>query len=146
MFHDDVKTILVADGIATYDVDLFIGSTANFPKLPIDSGTYLASGAVIGLLGTGGTSPDSTQNSIVPSYLNPGVQVTVTADDADVADKVMAKVFYSLSKVRNVLINGNWYRWIKPLQSEPIDMGVDKREQAKRVLNFIGSYNRRENL
>jgi hypothetical protein len=135
------------DRLATYGTDLYTGSTAETPKLPIDSGTYLASGAVIGLISTGGTNPDYTQNTtITPAYLNPGLQVTVTADDAEVADRVIDKVFYSLCKIRNRTINGNWYRWVKPLQSQPIDMGIDKRGQAKRVLNFISSYNRRENL
>lgn len=146
MFLDDCVTVLSGDQVATWEVDLYSGSTVNFPQLPIDSGTYLASGAVIGLIGTGGPGPESTQNSIVPAYLNPAVQVTVTCDDADIADKIMARVFYSLSRVRNQMINQNWYRWIKPLQSEPIDMGVDKRGQAKRVMNFIGNYNRRESL
>lgn len=140
-------TVVSGDEIATWGVDLFTGSNADLPMLPIDSGTYLASGAVINMIGTGGASPEYTQNNtITPSYLNPAVQVTVTANEAEIADRVIDKVMYSLCKIRNQTINGNWYRWVKPLQSQPIDMGIDKRGQAKRVLNFIGNYNRRENL
>lgn len=137
-FLDDLLTVLEADNVGTLGVDISL-STLSAP-------IYLASGATLHLAETGGAAPDYTQNAIIPSYVRPTAQLMVRSASADDGRRMAEKAFYSVIQIRNQTVNGSWYRSVRPLQSQPADLGVDDRGQIRFSFNVIGDFNRRESL
>ena len=133
---EDLISLLEEKSVGTFNSNIFATSMASIPLLPSGAATCQ-------IQTTGGTAPDNVQNNtIYPAYLQPSAQLTFRADAAqearDMADLAFAALF-----VVNRFINSGWYQWIRPLQSEPIDMGQDSRGQARFAFNVIGHYNRR---
>ena len=137
MFHDDLVTQLEDDDVGTFGVNIFLHARARIPMLPLGSATCE-------ITATGGTAPEHTQNAtIYPAYLKPTCQLAFRADAPEEALEMADAAFQSVVKVRNMFIGSGWYRSVKCLQSEPIDLGVDDRGQSKFSFNVLGDYNRR---
>lgn len=129
---NDLVTQLQAEGVGTFNADIFASSKAVPP--------VLASGfATIVIIDTGGTDPEKTHNSVIlPAYLRPSAQLTARADSYEAADAKARAAYAALVKVRNQFIGATWYKWINPLQ-EPFDGGVDDRGQIRVWFNVIGN-------
>lgn len=134
---DDLVFQLVTDEVVTSGV-VYESTKAVIPAF-IGSGT-------LHLVETGGSGPEFVQNAVTPSFVLPTAQLTARHRNADIARNLAEKAFYSLVAVRNQFINGNWYRRIRMLQSQPVDRGVDARGEIRFSFNIVADYNRRENL
>lgn len=136
MFTDDIITRLEAQNVGTLNENIFETSLANIPIL-------VSGEATLQITGTGGTGVENTHNATVfPAYLRPTSQLVARADTPAAAREMADAAFQALF-VTNSFINSGWYRSIRPLQSEPIDLGIDVRKQSQFAFNVIGDYNRR---
>jgi hypothetical protein len=133
----EILFILSGDNVGLPLVNMF-GSSAK--ALPTGPGPFLS------IIETGGTTPENTQNSVIrPAYELPGAQIVVRADTYPVAYAMARAAYNSLVKTRNEYIGsgivsstGTWYRKIRPLQSEPFDIGLDAEGRARSAFNVLG--------
>jgi hypothetical protein len=103
----DIVTRLEGAGIGTFGVSIFSSSRAVIPMLP--SGL-----ATVHVLDTSGAGPEHTHNAApLPAYENPSA-VIVTRADTYATAYTRARVARSALFVRNLTINGTWYREITP--------------------------------
>lgn len=125
----DLVTILEADGVATFGVDLFTSTKAAPP--------FLLSGTLT-VVETGGTSADRTHNAVIrPATVRPGAQITARAKDYDTASRLAHLAYDAFVVVRNQWISSGWYKELTLMQ-EPFDGGLDKRGQAQCQFNIVG--------
>jgi hypothetical protein len=128
--------IMSGDGVGLQTVNMF-GSSGK--SLPAGAGPFLS------VIETGGTAPDNTQNSVIrPAYEQPGAQIVVRADTYPAAYAMARAAYNSLVKTRNEFIGsgvisatGTWYRKIRPLQSEPYDLGLDGTGRPRSGFNVL---------
>ncbi len=120
-FEDDLVVRLVAQGVGVYGTNIFISTKA---VIPAGDGPFLS------IVVTGGTSPLRTHNSVAaPAYQRPSAQLTARASTYAAA-MVMARAAYdALVGVRNITINGVYYRELNPTQ-EPFDNGMDSAKRS----------------
>lgn len=139
-FLDDLVDVLETDTVLIWGTTLF---TSTRGQVPIVSGG-VTSGATLQLIETGGTASEATQNATIrPAFLHPSAQVVARSDSRKTAEALAWAAYKSLYGIRNVFINSNWYRVVRPLQS-PGDLGLDDRGQIKYGFNVIAAYNRRD--
>jgi len=126
---DDLVTLLEADGVATFGVDLFTSTKAAPPLLP--SGSLM-------VVATGGSGADRTHNATIrPAIVRPGAQITARASSYELAHRLAHLAYDAFVVVHNQWVNSGWYLEITPLQ-EPFDGGLDVRGQVQCQFNVIG--------
>lgn len=137
-FKDELLYIMSGDGVGTPTVNMFSTSAKFMPKGP---------GPFLSVISTGGSTPEYTHNKVLtPAYLFPGAQIVCRADDYNDAEEMLLNAMKSLTKIRNQYIGsgifsptGVWYRRIRLLQSEPIDLGLGGDDKRVRVaFNVLG--------
>jgi minor capsid protein len=128
----DVITLIVTANLGTYS--------------PTDAGTILkgsksvipaGAGPFITLTETGGSDVEGTHNlTTVPAYVKPTVQVVVRASSYDVAFARAQAIYNLIYPIRNRMVNGTWWREVRMLQSEPMDIGLDADNRPRLSFNF----------
>lgn len=97
-FAEEILGLLVAAGVGTANVDIFVSSKR---KLPTDDGPYLS------LIETGGTTPERTQNDISPpAYPRPSMQLVARAKSYDAARIMARNAYNALVGIRNQIVAG----------------------------------------
>lgn len=129
---EDLSALMVGASLMPA-TSIFTGRKASIP-----SGTG-AVGPYASIVETGGTAPESIQNTNVPAYRYPACQLTFRASTGTVAWAKARAAWLLISQVRNQTVNGTRYRSIKPLQ-EPFDGGVDDKERPTVKFNVIGDF------
>jgi hypothetical protein len=111
---NDIKSLFVANGIATGDI--YLSTKAKLPDGP---------GPFTSLIATGGLFPLRTQNRPrTAAYVRPGVQIIVHCETPSIAMTLALQLYGIIVAVKNQMVNGVWYQDIKP-QQEPFDSGTD---------------------
>jgi hypothetical protein len=130
-FSEEMVTLLVGSGVAT-SATIFTSSRAFNPDLA----ALKATDSFLILTETGGFSPIRTQNSVIlPAYQQPGAQLVAKAKSVATA-RARARLAYNmLVGIKNISINGTYYREINPNQ-EPFDLGLDANGLAQFAFNF----------
>jgi hypothetical protein len=136
-FSSELIFIMSGDGVGTPTVNMFRSSGKVLPNGP---------GPFLSVFDTGGSGPDNTQNSVIrPAYELPTAQIVVRADTYPVAYAMARAAMRSVEKIRNEYIGsgifsptGTWYRKIRPLQSEPQDIGLDSIGRPRAAFNVLG--------
>lgn len=126
---DDLSTILKT----AYPIYNVAGVVHFSSKAGIPSGA----GPYFLFIATGGSSPDGTQDNPV-AYQFPGAQVQVRAATHPAARDAAKNAWTAVSKVRNRVVNGTFYRSITMLQSEPFDLGLDDSQRIIMAFNVLG--------
>jgi hypothetical protein len=127
MFLEDVAWLLISAGVIPSGAVKFSSkSSAN------------VAGTMITLIGAGGGRPDATQRDAL-AYLYPTAQVNVRALTHVAAYNTAFSALLVLGRVSNRAVNGTFYRSIRPLQSEPLDRGLDEtKERILMSFNVVG--------
>jgi hypothetical protein len=124
--EDDVFARLVAQGVVSaLGVDCFMGANAAIPS---------GDGPYISLISTGGPGPLDTHNAVA-AYPRASLQVLTRATSSVVARAKAAAAMAALN-VRNVTVGSGYYLWIRPVQSELTDLGVDERKRPRFAFNI----------
>lgn len=122
MVLSDLAARLVAQGVGSLNVNIFISSKA---IIPAGAGPYLT------LADTGGSGPTRIQNQASAATQRPTAQILVRALSYSAA-MVMARAAYvALDGVFNTTLSGTFYLSLTARQ-EPTDTGVP--DGAGRVL------------
>lgn len=124
----DLAIKLVADNVCVLGVNLLLDQKADLPQGD-DAFAVLAS--------TPGTTPDWVHNHAGPKYRKPGVQVRVRARKTTDAFALAEAIYLSLTAINNQVVNGVWYRSVKPLQEPSGAMGPDDIGRAQVSFNLI---------
>ncbi len=125
MFLDDLASRLVAAGVGTLGVNLFLSSTA---VIPTGNGPYIT------LTETGGTSPVRTQNAAAAATQRPTAQIAVRGASYGAVRQKAKDAYYALDGTWNTVLNGVTYLSITARQ-EPTDIGLDEAGRATVVFN-----------
>lgn len=127
MFLQDLISILEGAGVATYGVDLFVGSKAVIPA---------GDGPFVSLIETGGSAPEGTHNLVdVPAYVRPSAQVVCRGTDYLTVRSKAQDVYLAFYGVMNQVVNGTYWRSID-IKQEPFDLNVDEKGRARVVFNI----------
>jgi hypothetical protein len=122
-FKRDIVTLLEGAGVGTLNTTIFTTSRAALP--------FLASGAALSVIETGGTAPLRTHTSRVsgfvqavtsPAYQRPSALIMVRSKKSSEAEAMARAAYDALAGFRNGFINSGWYQEISPMQ-EPYDPG-----------------------
>ena len=90
-FYEDVRDILVTQGVGTYGTDIFVGPKAVLPPLSdVSPGT----GPILSVIQTGGSGSDKTQND--SSTELPTAQIVVRATSYDDAMTMLIAAYAAL--------------------------------------------------
>jgi hypothetical protein len=140
MWIDDLVTLLTDAGVASLGEDLTTSSKATLPAL--------ASGAVISIISTGGTSPEYTHTTRTSdgqvtavktrAYERPSAIIISRAKNSGPALDAAWAAYNAVDGIRNEFINSGFYQAIHHQQSEPIDAGVDDKGFQRYTFNVIG--------
>ena len=123
---DDLAAVLVAQGVGTLGVNVFLSSGA---IIPTGVGPYLT------LVETGGVAPTRIQNKRAPNTQRPTVQVFSRATRYTDA-LVMARAAYvALDGIFNTTLGSVFYLKVAARQ-EPTDMALDGSGRAQIVFNL----------
>jgi hypothetical protein len=128
-FPEDLVAQLVAEGVGTPAVNIFVSNLTATGRLPQPH---------LLITETGGSGPINTQNILGDSYETPSAQILARgADYADV--RLMSERAYNaLVKVSNQSLNGTWYLDIQGLQKF-IDLGLDENSQVRIAFNVLAT-------
>lgn len=125
-FLEDIVSGYVTAGVGVFGTNIFLTSRHNTPD---GDGPYLS------IVETPGREADETHNEVVvPAYQRPSAQVVVCARTYQTA-RTMARAAYNASRVTNQLVNGTWYRRMRPSQ-EPFDYGLDPKGRPQLAFNL----------
>lgn len=129
MWIDELLSVIVGLGIVTEDVDIFTGAR---PVIPDGDGPFST------LRDTSSLPPVGTHNAgSVPAFQRPSAQITVRAEDPDVALAKAYEIYYAFYSVRNQFILDIWYLSIIPNQ-EPFELLPDNENRAVYTFNVVG--------
>jgi hypothetical protein len=133
MFLDDIASVLVAAGIGTLGVDIFLSSKA---VIPPGAGPYITL-TETGGMGVGGFRGEGgrTQNKTRSSTVRPGAQVLVRGSSYPATRSKSNAALNVLDGLWNTKINGVAYLSVTARQ-EPTDAGVDEAGRAVVVFNI----------
>jgi hypothetical protein len=127
-FPDDLVAQLVAEGVGTPAVDIFVSNKAALPRTT----THLV------IVETGGTGSFRTQGTAGDAYENPSAQVLARGANYAEVRRLLARAYDALVKVRNQDLNGTWYVEIRGLQKF-IDIGLDENANVRIAFNVLGT-------
>ncbi len=117
---DELANRLIGEGVGLIDVSLFLGSSANLPRLgDTERPTFLT------LIETGGTSGAGTHNNTATE--RPTVQLKAHAAETLEARALLKAAYNALggeNGLHNVTLSGIFYLKIVPRQG-PTDTGQD---------------------
>jgi|SRR5579864_7074201 len=131
MLSDDLMTLFQNAALVTPGVDAFVGARAKLP----DSGD----GPFTVLVETPGMAPNYAHTQPQPWRNWLSVQVSVRAQDYEVALALAQKLFALVTTPVNRTINGVFYLAIRPRQSCPFDMGLDPARNFPKIgFNVLG--------
>jgi hypothetical protein len=112
---DELAAQLVASGVGTLGVNIFLSSRAVIPN---GVGPYLT------LAETGGVAPTRVQNQTRPITKRPTVQVLTRAGTYPAAREMSRQAYEALDGIFNATLSGTFYIKVTARQ-EPTDMGID---------------------
>lgn len=125
--HLDLVALFEAASLGTYGTTLYVGSNAVIPKS--------ATGPITSINPTGGTGGDRVQDTAGLAYANPSAQIVVRSPIGFKSAYDQARLLFdACAAVEDQLVNNTWYLWIRPLQSEPFDGGLD--DQGRPTCKF----------
>lgn len=95
-FTEEIVALLVAAGVGTEGVNIFVGSKVSIPN---GAGPYLH------IVETAGREPDDTHNSLtVPAYERPGAQIVVRALTRPPARTMANAAYRALNPIINTSV------------------------------------------
>lgn len=130
-FYNDVKDRLVAQGVGTYETNIFIGPKVVLPAL----GDALGAGPILSIVQTGGSGSNKTQND--SSTELPTAQVMVRATKYDDMMAMLQAAYVALGGVDglfNITISGTRYLRLVA-RNPPTDLTLDGASRAMGAFN-----------
>lgn len=119
--------LIAASVVSAIQTDVFLSRGA---RIPDGDGPYLS------LIDTGGSGPSYTHNRKSNPYCNISIQLVTRAKDATVAWTLCNDAIAELQGIRNTTLGTSFYLWIRPVQSDPMELPLDERRRARFAFNI----------
>jgi len=123
MVVEEVGAYLVAEGLAILGTDLFLHVLPDKPDEAASLINYL------------GDEPDYVQDGRKVDTENPRVQLAVRSMRPEVCRLRAEKMYQSLMQIRNQVLDGTRYLWLRPVNS-PSMAGRDENGRFLTTVNF----------